>query len=356
MIPRQPIASFVASLSESLAVIDRTTLPPRPFREPGSRRRDPERTMSPDGKWRVVVQPNGLTIVDTETDSSTELAVPEMEGIDPATRRFQERIWWSPDSSHFVVMHVEPGENRTIHLIESSPQDSIHARLLTVPYAKPGDVLDHPHPVLCSYDQDWQARAIDDAEFPNPFEFRDLAWDKDSKAFSFLYNERGHQRLRLITVDVESAIPRVTIDEQSDTFVCYSQKSFLHRVESANELIWMSERSGWNHLYLLDAVTGAVKHAITSGSWVVREVERVDDERRQLFLKVSGIDPDQDPYHVHLVRVDYDGNNLTRLTRRGWQSSLAVFTQRFVPGRQLLASGSAAGNGIARGFVGTQGL
>ena len=76
--------------------------------------------------------------------------------------------------------------------------------------------------------------------------------------------------MRLITVDSKTAVPTVTIDERSDTFVCYSQKSFLHRVEGADEWIWMSERSGWNHMYLMDAQTGQVKHPITSGEWGYR--------------------------------------------------------------------------------------
>ena len=34
----------------------------------------------------------------------------------------------------------------------------------------------------------------------------------------------------------------------------------------------MSERDGWNHLYLYDGATGAVKNQITKGDWVVRGV------------------------------------------------------------------------------------
>jgi dipeptidyl aminopeptidase/acylaminoacyl peptidase len=93
----------------------------------------------------------------------------------------------------------------------------------------------------------------------------------------------------------------------------------------------MSERDGWNHLYLIDAPSGTVKNQITSGNWVVRGVERVDDEQRVLYLKVSGIDPGQDPYHVHLVRVGYDGENLVRLTEGDGQHQW-----RFSPGDRYL--------------------
>ena len=44
----------------------------------------------------------------------------------------------------------------------------------------------------------------------------------------------------------------------------------------------MSERDGWNHLYLYDGTTGAVKNQITKGDWVVRGVEQVDEKARQI--------------------------------------------------------------------------
>jgi hypothetical protein len=36
------------------------------------------------------------------------------------------------------------------------------------------------------------------------------------------------------------------------------------------EVIWLSERDGWSHLYLYDEKTGSLKNQITSGAWVVR--------------------------------------------------------------------------------------
>ena len=107
---------------------------------------------------------------------------------------------------------------------------------------------------------------------------------------------------------------RTIIDETSQTFVDYAHKVFLHRVEATNELIWMSERNGWNHLYLIDGETGQVKNAITTGEWVVRGVDRVDDEQRQIWFRAGGIRPEQDPYHVHYCRVNFDGTGLTVLT------------------------------------------
>ena len=76
----------------------------------------------------------------------------------------------------------------------------------------------------------------------------------------------------------------------------------------------MSERDGWNHLYLYDAKTGQVKNQITKGPWVVRGVERVDEAKRQVWFRAGGIRPGQDPYYIHYCRVNFDGSGLTVLT------------------------------------------
>jgi dipeptidyl aminopeptidase/acylaminoacyl peptidase len=76
----------------------------------------------------------------------------------------------------------------------------------------------------------------------------------------------------------------------------------------------MSERDGWNHLYRIDAASGSVLNQITKGPWVVRQVERVDDHRRQVWFRAGGIVPGQDPYYLHLCRVNFDGSGLLILT------------------------------------------
>lgn len=76
----------------------------------------------------------------------------------------------------------------------------------------------------------------------------------------------------------------------------------------------MSERDGWCHLYLYDMAVGQVKNAVTRGDWVVRRVEHVDPALRQVWFYAGGIRPEQDPYQLHLCRVNFDGSGLTVLT------------------------------------------
>jgi hypothetical protein len=95
---------------------------------------------------------------------------------------------------------------------------------------------------------------------------------------------------------------RAVVNEQSTTFIDYANKLFVHHLDATRELIWMGERDGWNHLYLYDSATGSVKNQITRGPWVVREVERVDEAKRQIVFRAGGIRPGQDPYYIHYRR------------------------------------------------------
>ncbi|MEM1061462.1 MAG: prolyl oligopeptidase family serine peptidase, partial [Planctomycetota bacterium] len=104
------------------------------------------------------------------------------------------------------------------------------------------------------------------------------------------------------------------IDEVSPTFISYKRKFFLHFDDDDREIVWMSERDGWNHLYLIDGRRGKVKNRITRGKWVVRNVEHVDKERREIWFSASGLIPGQDPYYLHLCRVNFDGSGMTVLT------------------------------------------
>lgn len=219
----------------------------------------------------------------------------------------------APDGTREIRFHVTPGDGRKYHLIESSPKDQLQPKLHSVTYDKPGDKIAVSKPYLFDLKTKKTTEIRDDL-FPQPWKLSQFQWAPDSSRFTFVYNQRGHQTLRLIAVNAATGETSTVIEETSPTFLNYSGKFFCHLVQPTNEVIWMSERSGWNHLYLYDAATSTVKNPITTGQWVVRGVDRVDDERRQIWFRAGGVYPDQDPYFVHFGRVNFDGTGLTWLT------------------------------------------
>ncbi|MCA9220138.1 MAG: prolyl oligopeptidase family serine peptidase, partial [Planctomycetales bacterium] len=259
--------------------------------------------------WLIRLHEHNLQLVDND---SGDVALLSTDGS--ADDSYGLPVFWSPDSQCVVAIRTRRGGDRRVHLVESSPKDQLQPKLHWYDYLKPGDEIPLRKPQLFHVESR-QHLPVSDALFPNPWNVDECRWSPDSQRFTFLYNERGHQRLRIIAIDARTGEAGVLLDETSDTFVDYAFKQFTHYADATNEIIWMSERDGWNHLYLFDSRSGALKNPITSGPWVVRKVERVDEELRQIWFQASGIFPEQAPYYIHYCRVDFSGENLVVMTR-----------------------------------------
>lgn len=282
------------------------------------RARTPGPVTSPDGKWQALINNYNLAIRSVDSQALTVLSTDGSEG----NYYQQQSIEWSPDSTKLVAYRVKPGYKREVHFIESSPEDQIQPKHSTIIYAKPGDVLDLEQPVLFDIVNKRQFN-VDNKLFPNAYSISDAVWWKDSRGFTFEYNQRGHQVYRVIEVDARSGSARALISDEPTTFFSYrpanggladSGKKYRYDVDDGKEIIWMSERSGWAHLYLYDGKNGQVKNQITKGNWLVRGVQRVDQKTRQIWFNAGGMYPGKDPYFSYYYRINFDGSGLTKLT------------------------------------------
>ena len=269
-----------------------------------------EPKISPDGKWEAVVKNFNVWVRSKDKKEAFALSYDGSEG----SYYTLASAVWSPDSKMVAAYRVRPGYRRKVDYVESSPVDQLQPKFSSKDYAKPGDALDLPQPVLFHIESKKQL-AIDNSLFPNPYQMTRIDWRKDSRAFTFEYNQRGHQVYRVIEVEAATGKARSIISEEPKTFFCYSSKKYRYDLSDGKETIWMSERDGWNHLYLIDGQTGAVKNQITKGNWVVRGVEKVDEEKRQIWFQAGGMTPGKDPYFVHYYRINFDGSGLVALTQ-----------------------------------------
>ncbi|MFM2198956.1 MAG: Prolyl tripeptidyl peptidase precursor [Verrucomicrobiota bacterium] len=263
--------------------------------------------LSPDGKWRARIVNHNLVIEPAAGGDAIGLTNDGTDG-----HGYSPPFHWSPDSAKLVAFRTKAVATRQITIVQSSPPDQLQPKTIAIPYAKPGDPIEQPQPHLFII-EGARGIPIDPALFPNPWEISEGAWTADSSEFSFVYNQRGHQVMRLVGVSADSGSTRTIIEDVSKTFIDYSQKFFLHRLPATRELLWASERDGFNRIYLIDELSGKIKNPITEGSIIVKEVVEVDETKRELLLKIVGV-PDQDPYHEHFVRVNFDGTGLRRLT------------------------------------------
>jgi dipeptidyl aminopeptidase/acylaminoacyl peptidase len=279
---------------------------------------------SPDGSWLAFVENYNVAIrpAHAKPEDAVKQTVLLSEDGSEGNYYSLDTLAWSPDSKHLAAYRIRPGYKREVHYIESSPADQLQPKHSTMVYPKAGDVLALYQPVLF----DVAARRetpIDNALFPNPWELTPFAWWKDSRGFTFEYNQRGHQVYRVIEVDAATGKARTLIEETSQTFINYEPldrnqydhgKVYRKDLDDGKQILWASERDGWEQLYLFDGHTGALVRQITKGDWVVRAVDRVDEAGQEIYFEASGMDADEDPYYVHGYKIRFDGTGLTPLS------------------------------------------
>ncbi|MEL6107809.1 MAG: prolyl oligopeptidase family serine peptidase, partial [Planctomycetota bacterium] len=221
---------------------------------------------------------------------------------------------WSPDGSHLVAMQRTVAPERTIKIVESSPQSQLQPKLIDLRYRKPGDDLPQKTVHLYSVD-DRREVEVSQSLFANQWSLDFGGWSEESDRFYLRFNQRGHQVLRELEVSVADGAVRTLIEEASDTFIQYSDRGkSVREILSPDEILWASERSGWNHLYRFSRPTGALINAVTQGEWNVKRIESIDRDRKEIWFYAVGVIEDQDPYHEHLCRVKFDGSEFKVLT------------------------------------------
>lgn len=263
---------------------------------------------SPDGKWNALIKNYNVYI--QSAGNKTEEYQLSFDGSEG--EYYSSNLQWAPDSKKLATNKVRPNKPHIIYLIESSPEDQLQPKLHSRNYLKPGDALPQKQPSLFIISSKKQA-SVDPSLINSQYNVTNPVWRKDSRAFTFEYNQRGSQIYKVLEVDAAAGKLKELVAEGTKTFI-NNRKKYRYDADDGNEIIWASERDGWNHLYLYDGNTGKVKNQITKGDWVVRNVVKVDEINRTIIFEANGREAGQDPYLIQLYKINFDGTGLQPLT------------------------------------------
>ncbi len=263
-------------------------------------------TISADKKWAVYVKDGNVFIQSVKGGNAEQIT----HNGDTTTPYGQ--IQWSPDSKHLVVFRIKPVKEKPVYYILSSIDSLTRGVLKANDYAQPGDPFTSYEMFTINLNDKKLIKVNTEV-----YDFLDYPWihwrTGDNSHFVFEKADRGHQCFRMIEVDAVSGNTRNLIYEKTNTFI-YESRIFTWYTATTNEIIWSSEKDGWNQLYLVDAVKGGVKNRITAGNWVVRNIDSVDEKKREIWFQASGMNAGEDPYNIHYYRIGFDGKNLVLLT------------------------------------------
>ena len=304
---KEDLVQFVPKKQKDIAdmlVKGSEEAPQHPWLNRGERRE----ILSPDGKWNAYIKGHNVYI-SPANDPKVEYAL-TMDGNE--NLRYDARsLSWSPDSRKLATLKVSEVQVRRIPLIESAPSTQKQPILQWRDYAKPGDVLPTSLPVLLDVESRSQI-ALETAMYANQYSLYLTGWRADSRGFTFEFNERGHQRYVVGEVNAENGAITHLADEQVNTFVYY-RNNYRRDINDGAEMLWISERDGWRHIYLHDN-KGQIKNQVTKGEWVVRKVDFVDEANRVIYFTASGFVPGEDPYNLHYCRINFNGEGFEDMT------------------------------------------
>ena len=266
--------------------------------------------LSPDGKMEAYIEGYNVVIHEAGKPYTEAKRILTQDGTIGCY--YSNRIQWSPDGKHIFVCKRVPVAKRYAYYVESSPADQLQPILHKQEYAKPGDALPQHYPVIIDVNTGKKVEA-DRHLIENQYDLDWMQWSPDSKEVTMEYNQRGHHLYQMLAMNAETGKLRTVVEESSEKFINYP-RLWRQFVKDGKQLLWMSERDNWNHLYLYDVQKAKVIRQITKGDWFVRGIQHVDEEKGEIFFSASGVNKTEDPYLVHYYKIGMDGKNMVALT------------------------------------------
>ncbi len=234
-------------------------------------------------------------------------------------------IIWSHDSKKFALVRNDSRQVKDLWVINSvaDPRPTLE----TYKYPMPGE-KESPQSELLIFDLEKREKLEAKAEqfrdqtlsiitAPYPANTRDddyrppLWLSETPDKLYFSRTSRDLKRIDIGYADTATGEVKVLIEERLNTYVETRRLGFI---ANGKELVHWSERDGWAHFYLYDG-NGNLKRQLTSGPYHCENIEGIDEKNRVLYFTANGLEKNEDPYLLHLYRINLDGTGMTLLNK-----------------------------------------
>lgn len=283
--------------------------------------------VSPDGRRAAFIRDHDLWMRDVATGDETRLTRDGVQDFGYATnnagwvRSDRPVLKWSPDSRRIATFKHDGRGVGMMYVTSTNvghpeldawryplPEDSVIFRISRVVVDVEAPDGSRVTPLDMAPDQH-RSTVCDHVYCGGTF--ADVEWSADGRRVAFVSSSRDHKRAQVRMADAVTGSVRDLFEEVEETF--FESGGNWRFLSSSDEILWYSQRDDWGHLYLYDASSGDLERQVTRGSWNVKEVLRVDEDRREVTFVGVGREPG-DPYFEYLYRVGLDDGRVRLLT------------------------------------------
>ncbi len=191
-------------------------------------------------------------------------------------------MFWSPDGNKLAFYKMDESMVTDYPLVDIS---SIPATVNNIKYPMAGQQSHYVRLGVISLSGD--PIVYMNTEGPKDQYLCSVGWVPDSKSIliGLLNRDQNHLKLNRYDASLGSIIKPV-LEEKSDKYVEPENAAWFNPYDS-DEFIWMSERSGYQHLYLYD-LEGNLKRTLTTEKWEAQKIIGFDATGNYLLVNGTG--------------------------------------------------------------------
>ncbi len=288
---------------------------------------------SPDGQWFLAEKNYNLWLRSTYdgreeplTTDGTEDDAWEIAGGRLNTVRGGAAAKWSPNS--WKVVTIKSNQEGVpwfpvVHWLKTTEEVEWQR------FTKAGQPLPQTSLYIVDISSKRQVK-IDTGQDLDQY-FGIIGWLADGSEVLFLRMNRVFQRLDVMAANPETGESRIVLTETQPTFIKGIAGNpgwgdLFTLLPQSNRFLWISERDGWDHLYLYD-LNGNLIRRLTEGAWPVLRVAAVDAANGWVYFTGHA---EERVYDTHVYRVGLDGKGFERLTHEEGQHAA-----QFTPSKQF---------------------
>jgi dipeptidyl-peptidase 4 len=251
-------------------------------------------TFSPDSKKLAFIREGNIYVKDLETDITNPVTVDggigkQLYGMANAlyensfgmTQAFQ----WSPDGNSIAFL----GFNETV--VQNYPitiYDRTYPTVNRMRYPKAGELV--PDVQLFIYNlKDRVLVKVDAGLNPNQY-LVGFKWHPDGASIWYQRLNRAQTFLEVLKANIKTGASATVFSEQRIGNYVQVQTDNMVFVPRRGTMLWMSEESGFNHLYEVNLLNG-VKRQMTSGRFDVMGIEGINEDLNEVFYYSNEADP-----------------------------------------------------------------
>ena len=216
---------------------------------------------------------------------------------------------WSPNSQYIAYCREDQSMVRKYPLIDYQTK---YPTVKYIYYPKAGE--DNPEVSIGLIDivnqqSDIRTLPQDSYYIPN------ILWQRNSNNFFITTLNRKQNDWKMYRHDIDTNQNTLVLNDKNDTWIDafdFFGMSGVFTIDILNngEIIWMSERDGFKHIYR-SRTDGRFINQITRGNWKVNGINAIDEENEIIYFNAKK----ESEMENHVYSVKFNGSRLKRLTK-----------------------------------------